>query len=425
MGTQNQLPFLSLNERDRRWKLIRKDMEERGLDCLVIQGDQGLWGYNDCNVRYVTGIGDFGYALFPLKEDPICFVWWTAPYQARRSKDESPLTSTIRSKVKKDAPTRNPWALEKPWVRDIRQGWPRPSEAIVTAIKDLGLEKGTIGLVSTYHSWEPEGTFPYTVIKNLYSALPQAELIENATDILEKARLRKSTEEIRCIEVAGEIADRGIEAALNHIRPGVNEVGVYAKVVEAFLAHGSERLFMNWWASGQAPTHTQYFVPTDRIMCEGDILYNEYTPRYGGYVAHPHQPISIGKPIEEYQTMFALLKQTRDEALSKLKPGVTIAEQTEALTKPLEDAGYSYLHCPFHGLGLSGLEFPNAEFWGKTSPYVVSPPDMVFEEGMVLAYEPMISTPDRKIGFPLGDTVIVTKDGSRRLSKYCDDLIVV
>ena len=425
MQKDSNFPLLSLSEKDRRWQTIRNEMQRRGLDCLVIQGDQGNWGYNDCNVRYVTGIGDFGYALFPLKQDPVCFVWWTAPFQARRSKEDSPLTAAIRSKVKKDAPTRNPWALEKPWVRDIRQGWPQPSAAIADAIKELGLDRGRIGLVRTYHTWEPEGTFPYRTVKNLYSALPQATFVEDATGILEDARLRKSAEEIACLEKAAGIADCGIETALSCVRSGVNEVEVYAKVVETLIAHGSERMLMNWWTSGQTPTHTQYFIPTDRIMVTGDILYNEYTPRYGGYVAHPHQTISIGKPIEEYQRMFDLLRETRDAALSQLKPGVTISEQVRALTQPLEDAGYSYLHCPFHGLGLSGLEFPNAEFWGGTSPYVPSPPDMMIEEGMVFAYEPMISTPDRKIGFPLGDTVVVTQDGARRLSRYCADVIVV
>jgi hypothetical protein len=171
---QNDFPMLSLKERDRRWQMIRKDMEELGLDCLVIQGDQGYWGYNDSNTRYVTGLGDFSYALFPLKEEPISFVWWTAPYQSRRSKEDSPLTAAIRSKVKKEPRKRNPWALEQPWVRNVRQGWPRPSEPIAKAIKELGLEKGNICLVSTFHLWEPEGTMPYVFVKNLQAALPSA-----------------------------------------------------------------------------------------------------------------------------------------------------------------------------------------------------------------------------------------------------------
>jgi Xaa-Pro aminopeptidase len=75
-------------------------------------------------------------------------------------------------------------------------------------------------------------------------------------------------------------------------------------------------------------------------------------------------------------------------------------------------------------MGLAGLEFPNANFWGRANPIMASAPDMKFEEGMVIAYEPMISTGDRKIGLQLGDTVILTRDGARRLSRYAREIMV-
>jgi len=36
----------------------------------------------------------------------------------------------------------------------------------------------------------------------------------------------------------------------------------------------------------------------------------------------------------------------------------------------------------------------------------------------------MISTGDRKIGLQLGDTVILTRDGARRLSRYAREIMV-
>ena len=420
-----EFPLLSIRERDRRWNYIRGEMARLGLDCLVIAGNQSNWGGNFANVRYVTGIGDIGFALFPLEGEPIMLTWWTAPFEARTSKETSPLTQQILSKVDKRRPTRNPWALEEPWTKDIRQAGPRWSENIVKAIKGLGLERGTIGLVGTSQNWEPEGLFPVTTYKRIKEELPQVNWADDVTFILEKARLRKSPEEQRMIEKAAEIADAGIEAMLQTARPGATEIEVYAKIVERMLVEGSERFLMIYWTSGPVPTHVQLFAPPNRPLEKGDLIITEITPRYGGYVAHPHQPVSIGKPLPEYQEMFDLLRKTRDEALAKLKPGVTMREQEELLTRPLIDAGFSYLHCPFHGMGLSGLEFPNANFWNKTNPIEASPEDMVFEEGMVLAYEPMISTPDRKIGIPLGDTVIVTENGARRLSKYCTEFLYV
>jgi Xaa-Pro aminopeptidase len=422
--SQGNFPLLSLKERDRRWALVRREMSQRSLDALVICGDQGNWHGNMANVRYVTGIGDMSWAVFPVKAEPILLTWWTSPFEAKRNPQTDSLTARIRAKVKPDLPGRNPWGLEAPWVREVRMGWPRWSQAVLGVLRDLGLERGSIGLVGTSQAIEPEGHFPWKTYAILKEALPHAQFVEDATGILEQARLCKGEEEIRCIEKAAEIADIGIDAMVKAARPGVSEHEVYVRVISAMLEAGSERSVMLYWTSGQTPTHVQLFAPTPRPLREGDLILTEVTPRYAGYVAHPHQPVSIGKPLPEYQMMFDLLLEVRDAALGKLRRGMTVGELEEMLTRPLEEKGYSYLHCPFHGLGLAGLEFPNANFWGRANPIMASPPDMKFEEGMEIAYEPMISTGDRKIGMQLGDTVLITRNGARRLSRYAKELMV-
>src|SRR5262245_15853910 len=60
---------VSLSERDRRWSRIRKEMEKRGVDCLLLNGNSGRWNEMNANVRYVAGYADplsgTCYALFP------------------------------------------------------------------------------------------------------------------------------------------------------------------------------------------------------------------------------------------------------------------------------------------------------------------------------------------------------------------------
>ena len=420
---QGDFPLLSLQERDRRWNVIRREMSRRGLDVLIICGDQSNWGGNMANVRYVTGIGDMSWAVFPAKDEPILLTWWVTPFETKQNPQVDPLTAQIRAKVKSEARTRSPWGLAAPWVREIRQGWPRWSEPVLRALRDLGLERGAVGLVGASQGLEPEGHFPWKTYEALRTALPHASFVD-ATDIVEGARLCKSAEEIRCIEKAAEIADIGIEALVKAARPGADESEVYGRVIGAMLAAGSERFVMIYWTSGQAPTHVQLFAPTHRTLQKGDLFLTEVTPRYAGYVAHPHQPVSVGAPLPEYQKMLELLREVHEAGLARLRPGVTMREMEEMLTRPVEAKGYSYLHLPFHGMGLAGLEFPNANFWGKANPIMASAPDMKFEEGMVIAYEPMISTGDRKIGLQLGDTVILTRDGARRLSRYAREIMV-
>ncbi len=418
-------PLLTLKERDRRWALVRSKMAEMGLDVLVVAGDQGNWFGNMANVRYLTGIGDQSWAVFPLKGDPVLLTWWSTPNASRTSDEISPITAAIRAKQGKDVRTRNPWALEKAWVREVRQGWPSFGDAIVRLISDLGLQRSTIGLVGTSSHIQQDGLFPMRTYLKMQRELPGATILDDVTWIVERARLCKSAEEIACIEKASDIADRAIECLVEYSRPGMDEAALYAKMAETLLREGSERSWMCFWTSGQAPAHVQLFTPTPRVMQQGDFVITEITPRYGGYLAHPHQPISLGEPIPEIRKMYDLLRETRDAALAQLRPGVTVAEQEEALMGPIRRAGYSYLHLPIHGMGMSLGEWPNTNFWGNANPWMPSPDELTFEEGMLLAYEPMISTPDRKFGLPLGDTVLITRDGARRLSRYCNDLIVV
>jgi Xaa-Pro aminopeptidase len=420
---EDHWPTLSLAERDRRWSLIRREMESRDLDCLIIAGNQDNWAYNFASVRYVTGIGDMGWALFPREGDPIRYVWWTLPTEVRAAPETHPLTQRILDRAGRRRSPRNPWALDETWVHDVRQFGPEFSKAIVAGLRDLGVERGRLGLVGTSQDWEPEGLFPVTTYLRLVEALPDADIVFDVGDVIERLRLVKSAEEIACMDKAAEIADAAIDCMREVAAEGVDEARVYAQTMATMLERGSERYAMIWWTCGRTPTHTRLFAPVNRPLERNDVIIPEFTPRYGGYVAHPHQPAVVGEPYPEMEEMFELLRATRDDALSRLRPGVTMQEQFDLLTKPLEEAGYSWLHCPWHGLGLAGLEWPNAPFWGGTEPVTAAPMDMRWEEGMTVAYEPMISTPDRKVSMAIGDTVVVTADGARRLGQGVDDLI--
>ena len=51
--------------------------------------------------------------------------------------------------------------------------------------------------------------------------------------------------------------------------------------------------------------------------------------------------------------------------------------------------------------------------------------DTVPEEGMIIGLQPMAGLPDRSRGVQVGDTVVVTKDGIRKLGKAEMRLYVV
>ena len=63
---QYELPMLSGTEREGRWRRVRQQMSQAGLDCLVAYGAPG-----SLSALYLTQVDMEGLAIFPLEGDPI------------------------------------------------------------------------------------------------------------------------------------------------------------------------------------------------------------------------------------------------------------------------------------------------------------------------------------------------------------------
>jgi len=57
--------LLSSAERDRRYKLVRETMKQRGLDALLVFGDGSKWEWLMANIHYLSGgVGGNGEEAF-------------------------------------------------------------------------------------------------------------------------------------------------------------------------------------------------------------------------------------------------------------------------------------------------------------------------------------------------------------------------
>ena len=64
-------PTLSIKERDRRWRITRKLMKEKSLDCLLVVGLKGREKYES----YFTNEYAQGIVVFPLEGQPVYTTW--------------------------------------------------------------------------------------------------------------------------------------------------------------------------------------------------------------------------------------------------------------------------------------------------------------------------------------------------------------
>jgi Xaa-Pro aminopeptidase len=382
---------LTIEERDRRWRVVREAMERRKLDCLVVYGATGAYRHLAANLRYLSNVAVEGYVVFPLQGDPTLISFWAWP--------------------------------NLPWVKDSRGGKPNFSQVISQRLKELHIESGRIGLVAL-SGYDGELGFPYKAYISLTDYLPKV-LFEDATDIVLDARMIKSTAEIECFEIGCEVGEKVIQAIVETAKPGVRDTEVRLKMMETLYREGCEPGSMILYHSGKEIFHGgqggPYQLAGPKMLEGGDIILLEFDASYFGYLAQYNQPFSIGEPDREWREICNVAKEAFNNGIKVLKPGITAGELDQTMLSPIKEAGYTCSFPAFHGLGLS-LEEPMASFPAQATHKPET--SLIMRPSMVLELEPDVAIADTrslqpfgKKGVTLGCPVMVTEEGCKLLSK--------
>jgi Xaa-Pro dipeptidase len=390
------IPQLSIEERDRRYKFVRAEMAQRGIDCLLLPANTGRWEQLQGDSRYFTTIGGFAtevFTVFPREGEVTAYIFNRAAW----------------------------WKQAQKWVTDVRDGRNRWGQNAVERISELGLQTGTIGISGLAGLFRaPEGIIPYSSVKAIQDAFPQAKIV-NATEMMQEIRAVKSAEEVSMLERSAAIVEKTIEAMVEHANPGVSEKELYGAMVHAMLANGGELPTLFFLSAGPGLTNSS-FVPTDYRIQKGDRIIDEIEAKYGGYAAQAVSPVVIGTPDDEYQKMIDISRACFDSILGAMKPGVTFGRLFEIYRDTVEHQGkgeYLWNHPMMHARGL-----------GDDGPALLGDKDLErfskieLQTGMTFILKPQVRPVEGKGRASLGDTVTVTESGARRLGKRELRLIV-
>jgi Xaa-Pro dipeptidase len=390
------IPQLSIQERDRRYKIVRAEMAKHGIDCLLLPANTGRWEQLQGDSRYLTTIGGFAtevFTVFPREGEVTAYIFNRAAW----------------------------WKQAQKWVADVRDGRNRWGQNAIERINELGLQKGTIGISGLAGLFRaPEGIIPYSSVKAIQDAFPQAKIV-NATEMMQEIRAVKSAEEVSMLERSAAIVEKTIEAMVEHANPGVSEKELYGAMVYAMLANGGELPTLFFLSAGPGLTNSS-FVPTDYRIQKGDRIIDEIEAKYGGYAAQAVCPVVIGTPDNEYQKLIDISRACFDTILGAMKPGVTFGALFDVYKRTVEEQGkgkYLWNHPMMHARGL-----------GDDGPALLGDKDLErfskiqLQTGMTFILKPQVRPVEGKGRASLGDTVTVTESGARRLGKRELQLIV-
>jgi len=390
------LPKFSLAERERRWDYARALMRRERLDAILGFPNQSHWDQFQADIRYLTHIGGHQTEVamvFPQAGEPTVFV---------RGGNEIEW-----------------WNIAQDWVKDIRPSRRSWSPPLIERMKELKLDNARIGVSGLSGLLRaPEGTVVVGILDKVRQAFPKAQF-ENATDILQDARSIKSLEEVAWIERAAEILDKVVAAILAKAKPGVMENDMVATIWQTIIANGGDYPSMTHWGAGVGVPWASRIAP-HRPLQAGDMINTELEAKYGGYIAQTVQAACLGKIPVELKRAFDVSVQVFDELVTFMKPGVSFRDVVSFYQKLVRESGFIPKGMLLHGRGV-GEDRPQITgavdsdvYWSSTYTKHL---DLTLIEGNVFVLKPGAMPSAAPDSVRCGDTVVVEKQGARRLGK--------
>lgn len=391
------IPRPSLAERDRRYRVIRDAMTKEGIDVLILSPNTTRWAQMMADSRYVTAIGGFEsevMTVMPREGDITAYIYNRAAW----------------------------WKRNVDWVQDVRDGRNDWGTNAVERLKELKMDKGTIGIAGLSGlARAPSGTITWGTVDAITRAFPQAKIV-NATQLMQEARTEKSAEEVEFMQRSMEIIEKMIEVMVSMAKPGAVEKAIYGQMIATLLANDGELPSFLLFGTGPNLTGSS-FMQTSRVLAKGDRIINEIEAKYGGYAAQAVQPVSLGAASDNYQKMIALSKVCFDAVLAAMKPGTTFGTLIDIYGDIVKREG--------NGRWETGIPMMHARGMGDDGPALLRKSDLdnfrniPLREGMTFILKPRVSEIEGKERASVGDTVTVTKTGARRLGKRTMGLITV
>ena len=295
----------------------------------------------------------------------------------------------------------------------------------------MGLEKKNIGVVGfgSFQSRICPDVVTFRFYSRLLEALPEAKF-SDAGGLMEEVRLIKSEEEIEFLEKASELAYLIYQTMVESARPGVKECEVIANMIRAHVANGGEEdhILLD---SGAPPLLHGRYEPTTHRLRKGDVIIVEYHGRYAGYLIAVEHSVSLGEPGKEFREIHHVSEECFHQGVEKMRPGALFGDVIEAFRAPARKAGMGWVELGIHGHGISSPEFPTTVFGGSGGIWhehgMAKIPQVVLEENMLFGTNVDLHNPKwrKDTGLMVGDTILVTKNGPRKMTRVPIEFTVV
>lgn len=256
----------------------------------------------------------------------------------------------------------------------------------------------------------------------LVDALQDAGLrIASGYDPMFDARVIKSPEELKIIEMSASLVDGVYAQIVDFIRPGVRENEIVGKIAGWLIEHGVDRISgINCVSGPRSNPHPHDY--SDRMIRPGDLVFIDIMSHYLGYATCYYRTFAVTRATQRQKDVYKTAYDWLQASIEVVRPGITTAD-IAAQWPTAKELGYADETEAFalalgHGIGLSHHEKP----WISRA-YSLDYPVPV-EAGMHFALETFYGEEDD--GARIESQIIVTEDGHKVITKWpCEELMVL
>ena len=287
-----------------------------------------------------------------------------------------------------------------------KSGFGTALEALKSVLKKYKMEKSCIGIDEMY--LDPK------LLNEIMTSFPQAE-VKYAHHVFSEIRAVKTSSEIVKLKESINVTEGAIKAAREAIKASVTEIELASILLNYII---KKKAFPILWyvGAGRSSSLIDREAFSSQKVYPGDWIMFDVGCRFDGYGSDLARSYVFNKPSKRQIEYYKAIQTGREEAISRIRPGVMTEEILDAAIRAIQREGIPHFDRIGIGHGI-GCDLHEA-------PFITKQNKMPIEKGMVICVE----TPYYEIGWggiQLEDTMLVTDTGVEFLSTMPVELTIL
>jgi Xaa-Pro dipeptidase len=366
---------------------ICRELARRGLDALLMFRQESMY--------YLTGYDTFGYVFFQclcVRADGDLVLLTRKP-----DREQARLTSVVDDvRVWADGADANPAAA----LKDILA-----ENGLANA--RLGVELDAYGLTARNY-------------RRLADALDGFAELRDASDLVSRLRLVKSSAEIAYVRRAAELADDALDEAHRLASPGADEGEILAAMQGAVFRGGGDYPGNPFIIGSGDHALLVRYASGRRKLNNPDQLTIEFAGAYRHYHACLMRTVPIGEASALHRRFHAVATDAMGAVVDAFRVGNSVGDAYAAHARVFDEAGLTDARMNACGYSLGTTFAPN---WMDV-PMIYAGEPTIIEPGMVFFLHMILA--DRETGTAMcpGQTILTGESGAAVLSRHGLDLVV-